>query len=201
MHCVSLRSPPCAKDLRCCCSHFYSGCIIEGPPTQLSPAAAFMSSKPQNAYNSQRFPAEKCIDGQIENLGFSDPKFSLCHTRIEKAPWLAIDYGANVAVEQVVIYNRGDCCETYFKNAEIWLADKIPTSGAEKFTGGKLLATFAGPGALGERIVIQSQPGWENKCGRYLIVQISNPRGTILHLREVSATGSAIESPSAGKAK
>ena len=66
-------------------------------------------------------------------------------------------------------------------------------SGAEKFKGKELLGTFDGRAALGERIVIQSQPGWEKRSGRYLIVQISNPGGTILHLREVSATGSAIK--------
>ena len=181
--------------------NFCPGCIIEGPPTQLTPAGAFMSSKPKNAQIREKFPAEKCIDGRNENLQWGDPKFSLCHTGSEKAPWLAIDYGANVAVQEVVLYNRADCCASYFMNAEIWLADEIPMSGAEKFKGKELLGTFAGPGASGERIVIQSQPGWEKKSGRYLIVQISNPGETILHLREVSATGSAIKCPSAGNDK
>ena len=168
--------------------HFYSGCILEGPSTQLSPVAAFMSSKPASPANRERLGAEKCIDGKINLESVWEPNFSLCHTSSEKAPWLAIDYGANVAVQEIVLYNRYDCCHNYFKNAEIRLADELPTSGAEKFSGGELLGTFAGPGTQGERIVVQSQPGWEKKSGRYLIVQISG-KSTILHLREVFATG------------
>ena len=99
-----------------------------------------MSSKPAAAANRDRLGAEKCINGQIENpANFWDPNFSLCHTNTEKAPWLAIDYGANVTVEEVVLYNRKDCCNERTRNVEIWLADEIPTSGAEKFTTGSPL--------------------------------------------------------------
>ena len=169
----------------------YSGCIIEDPPIQLSPVAAYMSSNPALAANRDRLGAEKCIDGQIENPeNFRDPNFSLCHTNTEKAPWLAIDYGTNVTVEEVVLYNREDCCPERTRNVEIWLADNIPTSGSERFFGGALVGTFAGPATSGERIVIQSQPGWEEKSGRYLIVQINQGgQGTILNLREVVASG------------
>ena len=94
-----------------------------------------------------------------------------------------------MTVEEVVLYNREDCCHERTKNIEIWLADELPKSGGEKFTGGELLSTFAGPGTSGQRIVVDSQPGWEKKFGRYLIVQTSYPLGTILNLREVFANG------------
>ena len=156
----------------------------------MEPVAAFQSSRPLNPINRKRRGPEKCIDGVIDN----PENFSLCATYTEKAPWLAIDYGENakVSVAEVVLYNREDCCHRRTRNVEIWLADEIPTSGAEKFSGGNLIGTFAGPGTPGERIVIQSQQGWEKKSGRYLIVQISNGnKGIILNLREVVASGSS----------
>ena len=154
----------------------------------MEPVAAFQSSRP-----IKRRGPEKCIDGVTESPeNFWDP--NLCATNTEKAPWLAIDYGkdAKVSVAEVVLYNREDCCHKRTRNVKIWLADEIPTSGAEKFSGGKLIGTFAGPGMPGQRIVIQSQQGWEKKSGRYLIVQISNGnKGIILNLREVVASGSS----------
>ena len=169
--------------------------IFQGAKTKLEPVTAFQSSRPLNPINRKQRGPEKCIDGIIDNpKNFWDQNFSLCATNTEKAPWLAIDYGkdAKVSVAEVVLYNREDCCHRRTRNVEIWLADEIPTSGAEKFSGGNLIGTFAGPGTSGERIVIQSQQGWEKKSGRYLIVQNSNGnKDMLLNLREVIASGSS----------
>ena len=101
-----------------------------------------------------------------------------------------------MTVEGILLYNScyDSCHEERPMNVEIWLADKIPTlERAKKFSGSKLLGTFAGPGNSGEQIVIQSQQEWENKSGRYLIVLVSdgNQGGTILNRRAVSANGIA----------
>ena len=147
-----------------------------------------------NPNNAARLGPEKCIDGIIDNPeDFWDPNFSLCATRTQRAPWLAIDYGAKVSVEKVVLYDRDDCCSGRTRNVEIWLADEIPTSGEHKFSDGQMLGSF--PGAIhahdhGHGIVIHSWAGWENKFGRYLIIQISDGNeGMILNLREVFAIG------------
>ena len=161
----------------------------------MEPVAAFQSSRTQHPNSKERLGPEKCIDGIIDNPGnFWDPNFSLCATRTQRAPWLAIDFGegAKVSVEEVVLYDRKDCCIGRTRNVEIWLADKLPTSGEWKFSDGKLLATF--PGILpshnhGHGISIHSRPGWENKFGRFLVVQISEEKGVILNLREVIAIG------------
>ena len=98
-----------------------------------------------------------------------------------------------MSVEKVVLYDRDDCCFGRTRNVEIWLADEIPTSGEHKFSDGEMLGSF--PGAVhahdhGHGIVIHSWAGWENKFGRYLIVQISDGNeGMILNLREVFAIG------------
>ena len=168
---------------------------VPGHATKLKPVAAFQSSRSENLHNAERLGPEKCIDGIIDNLGdFWHPNFSLCATRTQRAPWLAIDYGegVKVSVEEVVLYDRVDCCIGRTRNIEIWLADKIPTSGEQKFSDGKMLATL--PGAVhaddhGRGIVIHSRSGWENKFGRFLIIQINAEKGTILNLREVIATG------------
>ena len=76
----------------------------------MPPRAAIMSSEPENAEDRELFPAKKCIGGSGTGTSFSEPKNSRCLSGTEKAPWLAIDYGANVTVEEVVLYNREDCC-------------------------------------------------------------------------------------------
>ena len=130
---------------------------------------------PTSAVDATRFGPNNCIDDVIETpANFWDPNYSLCHTDVERAPLLAIDYGekATVSVEKVVLYNRKDCCYARTRNVEILLVAQIPATGEEKFSGGQLLGTFHGSATRGQRIVIHSRRGWENKSSRYLIIQI-----------------------------
>ena len=48
-------------------------------------------------------PPSRVVDGNRENLGFN--------TGNQHVPRLEIDLGAVQAIEQIVIYNRVDCCE------------------------------------------------------------------------------------------
>ena len=135
--------------------------------------------------------ADKCIDGITDGPDSIDSQGDLCHTRHEKAPWFALDYGdgVKVSVEKVVIVNRGgDNSRT--KNVEIRLSDELPTSGGSMFTGGELLGTFAGPGSAGQLIEIESGPGWAEKYGRYVILQLNLAPGSgPINLKEVTAFG------------
>merc|ERR1711872_1191576 len=54
------------------------------------------------------FSAANCIDGKTENSRDAN----MCATKEENAPWLAIDYGTDVLVERVEIFNRINCCGT-----------------------------------------------------------------------------------------
>ena len=109
------------------------------------------------------------------------------------APWLAVDFGGEdkrVSIEKVVLFNREDCCWSTTKNIEIRLTNKKPTSAKGMFLGGDLLGTFEGAATRGEQVEIHSGPGWENKVGRFLIIQMnhgSEPHG--ISLKEVQATG------------
>jgi hypothetical protein len=109
-------------------------------PTQ--PISAKMSST-----HKANVAAEKCTNGDTEDL---------CHTNVENAPWLAIDFGQSVHVKSVTIYNRKNCwCANRTRNAEVRVTDVLPADGSKMFTGGQLLGTFEGPGTDGQVIHIQ----------------------------------------------
>ena len=123
----------------------------------------------------RRQTANKCIDGGVS--GWS----SLCHTNKEKAPWLALDFGANFTIERVVIHNRDSGYGDRLVNATVRVANQLPDQ--QMFSEGQLLGTFEGPGEKGEVVDITSSTGLK---GKFVIVQI--PTG-ILNLNEVTVWG------------
>ena len=54
--------------------------------------------------------------------------------------------------------------------------------------GGYLLSKYSGPGKNREKISIESGQGWEEKFGRYLIIQMDNGKD-VLNFAEVTAFG------------
>ena len=146
------------------------------------PVAATLST------THKQFRAKNCIDGvtkgNIKNL---------CHSKRERAPWLALDFGkeTKVSVEKVVLFNREDYYRgratwTRTKNVQIRLSNDFPLW----FKDGKLLGTFKGPATRGQKVEIQSTIGWEKMFGRYLIIQINFGNWpNYLNLKEVFAVG------------
>ena len=124
--------------------------LVDVLASELQPVAANLSSTRRVGYE-----ASKCIDGRTD---FSDDwrlkNPDLCHTKDEPTPWLAIDYGKNVTVERVELFNRHHCCGERTRNVDIRVSDELPTSGSQMFSGGTLLGHFAGPGSDGQHIVI-----------------------------------------------
>ena len=150
---------------------------------KITPATVLLSTTLKPAYS-----ASNCIDGMLQ---VKPDRKSMCHSKRESAPWLALDFGTGVSVEKVVLINRregGWWKRT--KNIQIRLSNGLPTSGKEMFSGGEALGTFKGPATPGQTVEIESGPGWEKKTGRYLIVQINfgNP-GDHMNLQEVYAVG------------
>ena len=139
--------------------------------------------------NIEAHGADKCIDG------ITEVDTNYCDGKIDPAPWLAVDFGGEdkrVSIEKVVLFNREDCCWSTTKNIEIRLTNKKPTSAKGMFLGGDLLGTFEGAATRGEQVEIHSGPGWENKVGRFLIIQMNHgnePQG--ISLKEVQAIGSS----------
>jgi hypothetical protein len=127
------------------------------------PRAKMSSTYKDSAYQAGAFQAENCINGDMESSSVSN----MCHTTLENAPWLAIDFGQVVEVTSITIYNRKDdrwATGDRFRNAEVRVTDVLPTDGSEMFTGGQLLHAFKGPGTNGQVIQIQ---GEKDLRGRY----------------------------------
>ena len=101
-------------------------------------------------------------------------------------PWTS-GMGASVAVEKVVLYNRGDFNAARTRQVEIRLAEELPTSSTTMFTGGALLGTFPGPAASGQQVDIKSGSNWATLYGRYVVVQMNN--NDVLNLAEVVTYG------------
>merc|ERR1712013_253390 len=113
-----------------------------------------------------------------------------CATKEENAPWLAIDYGTDVLVERVEIFNRINCCGDRARNIDIYISNALPTSANEMYDeGGPRFGHYDGPGEDGEHIIISGPP----TPGRYVIVQINFP--TNLNFEEVKAFGRAKAGP------
>ena len=107
----------------------------------LQPVTATLSSA------HSRFSAAKCIDGDTHGDG-------MCHTKNERAPWIAIDYGKTVTVQRVEIFNIVSC---WTKNVDVRISDELPASGSQMFSGGALFGHFRGPATNGEHIIISGE--------------------------------------------
>ena len=83
----------------------------------------------------------------------------MCHTEVEPAPWLAIDYGTSVTVRRVEIFNR-DGFGDRTRNVDVRISNELPSTGALMFSGGSLLGHFTGPAADGQKITISGQDCW-----------------------------------------
>ena len=158
---------------------------------------------PVHALLSSTWPSysgSKCIDGVTEGSWQN-----VCNSKFESAPWLALDYGKEVSVQKVVLYNRRDRpwagarVWARTKNVQIRLSNELPSSGKEMFLGGEALGSFKGPATRGQKVEIQSGPGWERKTGRYLIIQMNFGNAhNLLNLKEAYAVGISHVAPSKG---
>ena len=151
---------------------------------RLGPVDAVMSS----VYRG--YSADKCIDGEEggEDPGISDEE-NMCQTQSEPFPWLALDFGTPVKVTEVVLVNRKSEGGDLAQGIEVRVADELPTSSQELFTGGNLLGIYEGPGRQKIPIPDPKVKTVEMLVGRFLIVQMDNGEDAPLHLKEVSAWG------------
>ena len=118
---------------------------------QLQPVRASQSST--YADSDDEFGAGNCIDGETGADRGPDGRYSLCHTNVERYPWLAIDFGKTVVVQRVEIFNRLGCCGDRTRGVQVSVSDELPTSGSQPFQG-TLLGHFGGPAADGQHIII-----------------------------------------------
>ena len=113
---------------------------------ELEPVTAILSSTWDESH-----AASYCINGDTQNG-------RVCSSQNENAPWFAIDFGTEVMIERVEIFNTfGHANGARTRNVEIRISDELPTSGDEMFSGGTLLGHFAGPGTSEQHIIIPGQ--------------------------------------------
>jgi len=198
--------------------------IEEGRPCnesrQLNPVAAFLSSEyvdPKNTSLSYNLGAEKCIDGITDGPDSGNPGDDLCHTSyppppdperpwIHNYPWLAIDFGVEVFVKKVVLFNRRECCYSRTRNISIGISNCLPDSERNppfwSKCGGSWIDSFApsisdhppnqqlrGPAGPGQQIEVENLRGFGyTRAGRYLVIQIEKAVEP-LNLKEVVVYG------------
>ena len=184
--------------------------------------AAFLSSEyvdPKNTSLSYNFGADKCIDGITDGPDSGNPGDDLCHTSyppppeylgsgiwIHNYPWLAIDFGVEVFVKKVVLFNRRECCYNRTRNISIGISNCLPDSERNppfwSKCGGSWIDSFApsisdhppnqqlrGPAGPGQQIEVENLRGFGyTRAGRYLVIQIEKAVEP-LNLKEVVVYG------------
>ncbi|XP_038135477.1 fucolectin-2 [Cyprinodon tularosa] len=134
------------------------------------------------ATQSQRYfgiygAASNAIDGNRSPIFHDD---SCTHTSNQTNPWWRVDLLDSYIITQIIITNRGDCCEEHIKGAEI----RIGTSKEGNGLGNPLAATIPAI-ASGASHIINIPARME---GRYVTVVIPG-EGKILSLCEVEVYG------------
>ena len=127
---------------------------------KLEPVAATLSSTLDTHpiwNNLGSFGAAHCIDGNRGGPEIVDNVAHFCHTKGEPAPWLGIEYGTRVTVQKVEIFTRNGCCGEATRNVDVRIADELPTSASQMFSGGSLLGHYPGPATHGQLITISGE--------------------------------------------
>ena len=105
----------------------------------------------------------------------------MCHSRGERTPWLAIDYGSrtSVTVERVEIFNRDDCCGDRTRHVDVLISNHSPTT-FRMFSSSFLhFGHFVGPATNGQHITIS---GEDACCELYNLNQLENLLTAYYHL-------------------
>lgn len=142
---------------------------------------ALGSSATQSSTQGPEWGADKAIDGNRSGDVTAD---SLTQTFSEPEAWWELDLGSEANIEEVVLWNRTDCCAARLSNFEVFVS-------SDPFTSTSLAATQAQPGVTGYPIATLGSPSITipvNRAGRYIRVQLTGTE--ILTLAEVEVHGS-----------
>src|SRR5205814_5922170 len=111
------------------------------------------------------FGAQKAVDGNTDgNYGVSN---SITHTSNETNAWWQVDLGSVQPIENIVLWNRTDCCTQRLSNFYLFVSD-------DPFTSTSIATTLAQPGVSAYHVqntVPTSLTFSINRTGRYVRVQ------------------------------
>ena len=127
--------------------------------------------------------ATYAVDGDLR--GSSAWRADLQHTAVELEPWWEVDLGQQADIEEVILYNRSDCCQNRLKDFYVMVSDQpIDTaiSLADILNSSAINSTYI----EGEVDSIASLP--MSIAGRYVRIQLTS-RNLPLHMAEVQVLG------------
>ncbi len=127
-----------------------------------------------------QFGPENAIDGTRVGTASSN---SITHTLAEPEAWWELDLGADSDIEEIVLWNRTDCCTTRLSNFDVFVS-------SDPFTSTSRMDTRNQPGVSTYTYTSLSGPSVTvpvGHLGRYIRVQLSGSES--LSLAEVEVHG------------
>jgi hypothetical protein len=137
--------------------------------------------------------AQKGVDGNTNGDYFGGN--SVTHNLGEPNPWYLVDLGTEFSVDDVILYNRSDCCAGRTRDLyiELLAADGSLVASSPLLNPGNIL----GGGPFEEHVgpaTIEYDFGGE--FGHMVRVRMDAPSGAFLHLAEVEVYGAVVPEPS-----
>ncbi|XP_066479178.1 fucolectin-like [Tiliqua scincoides] len=130
--------------------------------------------------NSESRPPTKAVDGNCDgNMEHG----SCTHTNLDTEPWWYVDLGIRYAISAVVVKNRGDCCGSRLRGAEVHVGDSKGSSSKSNPLCGPIADTSDGS---------LSTIYCNGLKGRYVSIVILG-RADYLHVCEVEVYGTKLE--------
>lgn len=151
---------------------------INNDDTTAPPPGNLAQGKPATQSSTDfNSPASSAVDGNTDGRWGGN---SLTHTQNTYQPWWQVDLGNRYSINQVLIWNRTDCCAERLSNFNIQVSDA-------PFDGTAPVYTIPVAGAAGSPSVISI-----GQTGRYVRVQLTGTN--YLSLAEVAVYGTLVPS-------
>ena len=134
--------------------------------------------------------ASRAVDGDTNGDFFAG--LSISQTNFENQPWLEVDLGDILKIEDVNVWNRSDCCTDQLQNFYILVSD-VP------FTSTDLTQTLNQPGVDGffqAAEAVRPSNLTINRFGRYVRIQLQG--AGFLSMSELEINGCALSSGANG---
>ena len=163
------------------------GLADEIPPP--SDSAANLAPVGSASQSSTRYGgvAGRAID---DNTASNYPAGSVTHTASEPQPWWQVDLGSRADVQQIVLYNRTDCCAARLSNVHVFISEHpFVDQSLDELLDQDSIAHYYLPGSVGQQVELPV-----SATGRYVRVQLAG--SGFLSLAEVQVIGDPNSDPS-----
>jgi hypothetical protein len=72
-------------------------------------------------YNKTNCHASQAVNGNTKGVWYNN---SITHTNYEQGAWWQVDLGSKKSIDQIIIYNRIDCCANRLSNYQVSISNK-----------------------------------------------------------------------------